>query len=90
MSDPAFILIAASALTWYPAFGDGARRAPKADPDHARVEVLSDKGLIVEMVVSCPKGVAMVSFSKVERLFCGPDHTCARDLGDVVRKSCAR
>lgn len=88
MPDIAAVLLAASTFTSYPAFGDGPLRPQPLKPNHARVEVISDKGLIVEMIVACPKGVAIVTFSKVERLYCAPDGACGRDLGDAVQRSC--
>ena len=65
-------------FTYYPAF----------TKRHAVVEAATDKGLIVEMIVRCPGGPGIVTFSKVEGLYCGPDHRCARSLQPVVQRLC--
>ena len=80
-------LIAASFAT-YPSLGDRGITVPRAAGAHPRVEMTVDKGLIVEIVVRCSRGSAIISYSKVERLYCSPRHTCAKSLAAVVRQSC--
>lgn len=55
---------------------------------HAVVEAATDKGLVVELIVRCPGGAGILTYSKVERRYCGPDHQCAAVLDDAVRRLC--
>lgn len=66
------------AFTHYPAF---------VKP-HAIVETATDRGLIVEIIVRCSRGTGIVRYSKAERVYCGPDHRCHRDLKRAVRRLC--
>ena len=65
-------------LTDYPAF-----RRPAA-----RVEAVVDRGLIQELIIKCDGGTAIVSYSKVERLYCGPDARCHARLPVIVARTC--
>lgn len=80
--------LVASSLTLYPALGDRPTGAPPATAGIARVEAMIDKGPILELVLACPRGTAIVSYSKVERVFCGPRRGCDRSLATVARNSC--
>jgi len=54
----------------------------------ARVQAFTDKGPVYELVVSCGRGVAIISYSKGERLYCGPDGKCTRSLRQVLSRVC--
>lgn len=56
-------------------------------PD-ARVEATTDRGPIIELIVRCPKGTAIISYSKMERLFCDPRLVCNADKEAVIRRTC--
>jgi hypothetical protein len=84
----AAIAFTAASYTAYPAFGDRGGVQPPAVLAQPRVEAATDRGPIVEMIVRCPKGTAIISYSKIERLYCSPKHTCNRSLGVVLAKSC--
>ena len=71
-------------FTLYPAFGD--RLGPGFGED---VEVITSKGLLVELHVRCGTGIAVMTFSEVERLYCSPIGRCDRDL-DVARHEACR
>ncbi len=80
-------LVAASFAT-YPSLGDRGLIEPKSIGSNSRVERAIDKGLIVELIVRCDRGVAIISYSKVERLFCTPKLVCRLKMSDVVAQSC--
>lgn len=67
-----------SGLTDYPVF-----RNPRA-----RVEASIDRGPIVELIVKCRRGNAIVSYSKMERVYCTPRLNCHRSLGVVIAETC--
>lgn len=68
----------------YPSFGD---RVPQANT--GRVEMAHDKGLIVELTVRCGVAlVGLVTFSKVERIYCTPTHRCGPTLSAAIWAVC--
>jgi len=69
----------------YPAFGD---RVPV--PDGRRIEMAHDKGLIVELTVRCGVQVGIITFSKVERVYCAPSHACWPDLNRAAQEMCGQ
>lgn len=88
MSSVAVLTLVAANFTAYPDFGDKGIATPRGVERNLRIEATIDRGPIAELIVRCPKGTAIISYSKVERLFCSPRHVCDRDLGRVVAKSC--
>lgn len=78
----------ATTLTTYPGYGDRSIGEPRAAVQHPRVEAVIDRGPIAELVVRCRAGTAIVSYSKVEKLYCGPGGACAASLGAVVARAC--
>lgn len=68
----------ASTFTIYP--------GPNYKP--AEVEAITDRGPILEMIVRCPVGTAIITYSKMEKLYCQPNLRCGSDIGAVIRKSC--
>ena len=43
---------------------------PGAVPTGRAVEAVVDRGVIMEMIVRCRNGTAIISFSKIERRYC--------------------
>ena len=52
------------------------------------IEAITDRGPILEMIVRCPKGTAIITYSKVEKLFCGPKSNCSADRGEIIGRTC--
>ncbi len=52
------------------------------------VEAYTDFGPIVEMIVRCPEGAGIMSYSKVERLYCSSKHMCTEKLKSAVDDTC--
>lgn len=59
---------------------------PRSAPP--RVEAMTDKGPIVEMIVACGNGTAIITYSKLEKVYCGPKGGCDRNQGRVIRDAC--
>ncbi len=53
-----------------------------------RIEAATDRGPIIEYIVRCPKGTAIISYSKMERLFCDPQLRCEAGKEPVMRRAC--
>lgn len=79
----AYLLAVTTGFTFYPAFGDFTDQT-----GDARLEAAIDKGLIYELVVNCGDGTAIVSYSKVERLFCTPVDGCGRNVREAFTRAC--
>ena len=77
-------------FTAYPGFGDRGITTPRKAERGPRVEATTDKRPIVELIVRCPQGTAIISYSKLERLYCGPKSKCHRQIGHVVDNACSR
>ena len=69
---------AAGSFTDYPAF---------VNPN-VRIEAILDRGPINELIVKCPGGSGILSYSKVERLFCTPVSGCTPDLKKALARTC--
>lgn len=80
--------VIAAGFATYPSYGDRGITTPRAAAAHPRIEMTLDKGPIVEMVVRCPRGVSVISYSKIERVFCTPQIVCNSNLATVIAKSC--
>jgi hypothetical protein len=80
-------LVAAN-LTAYQGFGDRGIGQPGAADRNPSVEATVDRGPIVELILRCPKGTAIVSYAKLERLFCSPRLVCGPQLGPIIARSC--
>ncbi len=53
-----------------------------------RIEAVTDRGPILELIVRCPQGTAIITYSKVERLYCDPRLVCDTTKEPVVTRSC--
>lgn len=60
-------------------------REPETLP---RVEAYTDRGPIVEMIVHCQSGSGIMTYSKLEKLYCGPRGRCDRDFDLVIASIC--
>jgi hypothetical protein len=72
------LIAAAQGFIDYPVF---------VDPS-SRVEATIDRGPIVEMIVKCGDGTAIISYSKIEKLYCTPKFKCSAGLNTVLRQTC--
>ena len=84
------VTLLAANFTAYPSFGDRGIATPRKAERNARIEATTDRGPIVELIVRCPTGTAIISYSKVERLYCGPTHVCNRQINRAVSDACNR
>lgn len=57
------------------------------DPE-AIVEARIDRGPIVELIVKCGEGAAIISYSKIERVFCTPQLVCGPGLKRAISATC--
>lgn len=53
-----------------------------------RIEAVTDRGPLLEMIVRCPTGTAIITYSKIERVFCGAKGGCSADRHDVIGRVC--
>ena len=54
----------------------------------SRIEAVLDRGPIAELIVKCPGGTGILSYSKVERLYCTPVRGCTPDLKKAINRTC--
>jgi hypothetical protein len=52
------------------------------------IEAYTDRGPIVELIVRCPAGTGIMSFSKIERLYCSSKFKCSAALEAAVADTC--
>lgn len=52
------------------------------------VEAYTDRGPIVELIVRCPVGTGILSYSKIDRRFCSSKHVCYASLRPAVSNTC--
>lgn len=76
----ALMTVLAASFTEYPAF---------LRPNVV-VEAFTDKGLMVELIVRCPVGTGILTYSKVERAYCSSRHACFGALPAAVDHTCGR
>ena len=78
MSVSLFFALSAGIFTIYPGF---------IDPQ-AKVQVATDKGPIVELVIACGRGEGVMSFSKIDRKFCIPNSSCYNSFSVAYVELC--
>ena len=61
---------------------------PRVGADRVRVEAVTDLGPVQELIVKCSSGTAIVSYSKIDKMFCGAGNQCSISLPVMVRKVC--
>jgi len=60
----------------------------------ALVEMTTDKGLIMEVVLRCSRAPSgkissgIMTYSKIERLYCSSKNRCFKDAGDAFDDTC--
>ena len=54
----------------------------------SRIQAILDRGPITELIVKCPEGTGILSYSKVERVYCTPVRGCTPDLKTAIKKTC--
>lgn len=54
-----------------------------------RTEAVIDRGPILELIVQCRKGTGILSYSKLERLYCGPKGNCSRNRDLAISRLCS-
>ena len=73
-----FAVAATTSFTVYPAFLER----------HAVIEAVTDKGLVLELIVRCPDGTGIISFDKTLEVYCAADLTCSHSIRSAVRRTC--
>ncbi len=53
-----------------------------------QVEAVTDRGPILEMIIRCARGTAIISYSKLERLYCDPQLACSTSRASVIGRTC--
>lgn len=85
------VAIAAAGFTTYPGFGDRVATQPPV-PGHVAarlgIEAIVDRGPIVEMIVRCRAGSAIISYSKVDKVYCSPKMVCGATLEKTISTAC--
>lgn len=52
------------------------------------VEATTDRGAVVEFIVRCPAGTGILTYSKMERVYCSSKHRCSAQLEPAVEDTC--
>ena len=77
-----FVIFAATSTTIfsdYPGFVD----------TRATVEAFTDRGPVVELIIKCPGGSGILTYSKIEHLYCSSKHSCFSSLRAAARDTCS-
>ncbi len=53
------------------------------------VEAYTDLGPIVELIVRCQNGTGIMSYSKIERLYCSSKHSCHTTFAPALDDTCS-
>ncbi len=52
------------------------------------IEAYTDRGPIVELIVRCPVGTGIISYSKIDRRYCSSKMYCFDHLRPAVSQTC--
>lgn len=52
------------------------------------IEAYTDRGPVVELIVRCPVGTGIMSYSKLEHLYCSSKFKCTAKLQAAVADTC--
>lgn len=52
------------------------------------IEAYTDRGPIVELIIRCPAGTGIMSYSKIEGLYCSSKFNCTAQLTVAVADTC--
>ena len=55
---------------------------------NVRIEAITDRGPIDELIVRCGTGSAILAYSKIERVFCTPSRGCTPELETAIARTC--
>ena len=88
MADLFAAALVAVGFTTYPTFGDRLPLGPAEVRSSPRVEVAVDKGPILELIIRCPRGSGIVTYSKLERVYCLPRGGCGPRLDAAISRLC--
>ena len=55
---------------------------------NSAVEAVVDRGPILELIVRCPVGTAIITYSRPEALYCGPSGVCGGNRDQAIRRAC--
>jgi len=69
---------AANIFTVYPGF---------VEPKNP-IQMVTDQGPVLEIVIACRPGEGIISFSKIEKVFCVPGATCYSRLRPAITHLC--
>ncbi len=69
---------AGNIFTIYPGFIE-----PKFD-----IQAVTDKGPVLELIIACRPGEGIISYSKIDRVYCAPDATCYSAIRPAIRQTC--
>lgn len=58
-----------------------------AAPD-PRIEAVTRRGPIYELIVKCPSGTAILSYSPIEQRYCTPKWSCMANREAAIAESC--
>lgn len=61
---------------------------PGSNNPSPRIEAITDRGPLLEMIVRCPRGTAIMTYSKIEHLYCSPKHACFRSQSQTIADAC--
>lgn len=87
MTSPVVASTSHSLYIYYPAFRP--TNPPVEARTNATIDLINDKGVVNELLINCGGGRSGILIeSKIEGLFCGPDHHCASSLKTAVRRLC--
>ena len=78
MSNLLAALAVTTTFTLYPGF---------VSPN-SQIEAVRDLGPVLEVIVRCPLGSGIMSYSKVDQKFCTPDWKCDRNFKRAVSRLC--
>ena len=78
MSGFVFVAAVASTFTLYPGASDGG----------SPIEAITDRGVLVELIVRCPAGTAIISYSKGDHRYCTPKFWCDESFDVVYERTC--
>ena len=52
------------------------------------IEAYTDRGPIVELIIRCPIGTGIISYSKVEKLYCSSKFACSSAIKPAIDDTC--
>jgi hypothetical protein len=53
-----------------------------------QIEAAFDRGVFIDLIVKCSDGTAIMTYSKVEKVFCSPKGECGTQRDAVIKNAC--